>query len=174
MGGLAFIWGKVNDFRGSRFVLFFSFILASIYYLLMAHIHLFPAEGIKRALIFTSLVGGIAGGGQLMGDTTRRLMIAPEKNRVGFFSYLSVFGGQLPALIVPPITGPFIEAHKNFHIGSYGIYQIFFLSLAVLYIMILGLILKMKPIKEKPVGEIFRDVITENLMKLRDLIASPP
>ena len=74
----------------------------------------------------------------------------------------------------PPITGPFIEAHKNFHIGSYGIYQIFFLSLAVLYIMILGLILKMKPIKEKPVGEIFRDVITENLMKLRDLIASPP
>ncbi|HQL64544.1 MAG: Major Facilitator Superfamily protein [candidate division TA06 bacterium ADurb.Bin131] len=174
MGGLAFIWGKVNDFRGSRFVLFFSFILASIYYLLMAHIHLFPAEGIKRALIFTSLVGGIAGGGQLMGDTTRRLMIAPEKNRVGFFSYLSVFGGQLPALIVPPITGPFIEAHKNFHIGSYGIYQIFFLSLAVLYLMILGLILKMKPIKEKPVGEIFRDVITENLMKLRDLIASPP
>ncbi|HOC03465.1 MAG TPA: hypothetical protein PKK91_08305, partial [bacterium] len=64
--------------------------------------------------------------------------------------------------------------HKNFHIGSYGIYQIFFLSLAVLYLMILGLILKMKPIKEKPVGEIFRDVITENLMKLRDLIASPP
>jgi hypothetical protein len=36
------------------------------------------------------------------------------------------------------------------------------------------MILKMKPIKEKPVGEVFKDILTENLMKLRDLIASPP
>lgn len=174
MGGLAFVWGKVNDFRGSRFVLFFSFVLGLIYCLFMAHIHLFPSEGIPKALIFISLVGGIAGGGQLMGDTTRRLMIAPEKNRVGFFSYMTIFGGQLPALIVPPVAGRFIEFHKNMHIGSYGIYQILFLLLSFFHIFFLVMILKMRPIKEKPVGEIFKDVITENLMKLRDLIASPP
>ncbi len=174
MGGLAFIWGKVNDFRGSRFVLFFSFILGLLYCLLMAHIHLFPVGGIERALVFISLVGGIAGGGQLMGDTTRRLMIAPEKNRVGFYSYMTIFGGQLPALIVPPITGRFIESHRDIHIGSYGIYQILFLVLCLFHIVFLVMILKMKPVKEKPVGEIFKDVITENLMKLRDLIAGPP
>ncbi|HOL49083.1 MAG TPA: MFS transporter [bacterium] len=174
MGGLAFIWGKVNDFRGSRFVLFFSFLLGLIYCLLMAHIHKFPLQGIEQALIFISLIGGIAGGGQLMGDTTRRFLIAPAKKRVAFFSYLVIFGGQLPALIVPPISGRIIENYKHISISGYGIYQLIFLLIGILHIVFLGMILKMKPIKEKPVGEVFKDVVAENLMKLRDLIASPP
>ncbi|MGC8804721.1 MAG: MFS transporter, partial [Candidatus Ratteibacteria bacterium] len=174
MGGLAFIWGKVNDFRGSRFVLFFSFLIGMLYSLLMAHIHKFPSQGMEQALIFISLIGGIAGGGQLMGDTTRRFLIAPEKNRVAFFSYLAIFGGQLPALIVPPISGKIIENYKNISIAGYGIYQLIYLLLAFFHIVFLVMILKMKPIKEKPVVEVFKDVLTENLMKLRDLIASPP
>ncbi|MCM8817675.1 MAG: MFS transporter [Candidatus Omnitrophica bacterium] len=174
MGGLAFIWGKVNDFRGSRFVLVFSFLLGMLYCFLIAHIHLFPAEGVEKALIFITLIGGIAGGGQLMGDTTRRFLIAPEKNRVAFFSYLVIFGGQLPALIVPPVSGNFIENHKNLYLGGYGIYNLLFLFIGICHIILVAMVLKMKPIKERPVGEIFKDVITENLIKLRDLIASPP
>lgn len=174
MGGLAFIWGKVNDFRGSRFVLFFSFFLAIIWCIMMTYVHKFPEGNIQKALILISLIGGIAGGGQLMGDTTRRFLIAPEKNRVEFFSYIVIFGGQLPALIVPPIAGRIIEHYRNLRIGDFGIYQLLFLILAVFHIVLLGMILKMKPIKEKPVGEVFKDILTENLMKLRDLIASPP
>ncbi|HXK45309.1 MAG TPA: hypothetical protein PL060_05075, partial [bacterium] len=59
-------------------------------------------------------------------------------------------------------------------ISGYGIYQLIFLLIGILHIVFLGMILKMKPIKEKPVGEVFKDVVAENLMKLRDLIASPP
>ncbi|MCM8764333.1 MAG: hypothetical protein NC830_03070, partial [Candidatus Omnitrophica bacterium] len=117
---------------------------------------------------------GIAGGGQLMGDTTRRFLIAPEKNRVAFFSYLVIFGGQLPALIIPPISGRFIESHRNFSFYGYGIYQLLFFLVGLFHIVLIAMILKMKPIKEKPVGEVFKDVVTENLMKLKDLIASPP
>ncbi|MCM8822190.1 MAG: MFS transporter [Candidatus Omnitrophica bacterium] len=174
MGALAFIWGKVNDFRGSRFVLLFSFILGMLWCLMIAHVHLFPADGAKKALIFISLFGGIAGGGQLMGDTTRRFLIAPEKNRVAFFSYLVIFGGQLPALIIPPISGRIIESHRNISFYGYGIYQLLFLLVGLFHIVLIAMILKMKPIKEKPVGEVFKDVVTENLMKLRDLIANPP
>lgn len=174
MGGLAFIWGKVNDFRGSRFVLFLSFVLGMISCFLIAHIHLFPSDNLKQALIFITLLGGIAAGGQLMGDTTRRFLISPEKNRVEFFSYLVIFGGQLPALIVPPISGRFIENHRNFSFAGYGIYQFLFLVIGIFHVVLLAMILQMKPIKEKPVKEVFKDVITENLMKLRDLIANPP
>ncbi|MCX7706132.1 MAG: MFS transporter, partial [bacterium] len=174
MGGLAFIWGKVNDFRGSRFVLVFSFILGMLYCLLIAHIHFFPSENLQTALIFITLIGGIAGGGQLMGDTTRRFLIAPEKNRVAFFSYLVIFGGQLPALLVPPISGRFIESQRNFSFCGYGIYQLLFLFVGLCHILFIAMVLKMKPIKEKPVGEIFKDVVNENLIKLRDLIESSP
>ncbi len=173
MGGLAFVWGKVNDFRGSRFVLFFSFVLGMLYCLLIAHIHLFPSEGLRKALVFISIIGGVAAGGQLMGDTTRRFLIAPEKGRVAFYSYLVIFGGQLPALIMPPVSGRVIENYRNINIGGYGIYQILFLICAAIHIVLLAMILRMKPIKEKPVGEVFKDVIVENLNKLRDLIASP-
>lgn len=174
MGGLAFIWGKINDFRGSRFILVFSFILGMIYCFLIAHIHLFPAEGIKKALIFITLIGGIAAGGQLMGDTTRRFLVAPEKNRVAFFSYIVIVGGHLPALIVPPISGRYIENHRDFYFYGYGIYHFLFLLVGFCHILLIAIVLKMKPIKEKPVGEIFKDVVTENLMKLRDLISQAP
>ncbi len=62
----------------------------------------------------------------------------------------------------------------NFYIGTYGIYELLLLLIGVFHILLIGMILKMKPIKEKPVGEVFKEVINENLMKIRDVIARPP
>jgi len=174
MGGLAFAWGKLNDYRGSRFVLFVSFVLGLIFWIFMAHLKMFPPDRLNHVLVALCFFGGIAGGGQLMGDTTRRMGLAPETGKVAFYSYLLIVGGQLPAIIASPLAGVFIERHRGFVFHGYGIYEIIFLTYAVFNLFFLVQILWMKPIREKPVGEIFRDAMNENLMKVRDLIASPP
>jgi MFS family permease len=174
MGGLAYSWGKLNDYRGSRFVLFISFLLGLIFWVLMAHLKWFPPDRLNHTLIALALLGGIAGAGQAMGDSTRRFGLAPETGRVAFFSYLMIVSCQLPAIFASPLAGMLIEKHRNFRVGGYGIYEIIFLAYALMNIFFLVQFLRMGSVKERPVGEIFRDVVNENLMKVRDIIASPP
>jgi len=145
-----------------------------IFWVLMANLRLFPPERLNHTLVVLILFGGIVGSGQLMGDSTRRLGLAPETGRIAFFSYLMIVACQLPAILVSPLAGILIEKHKNFRIGTYGIYELIFLVYALMNAFFLMQILRMRPIKERPVGEIFRDVVNENLMKVRDIIASPP
>ncbi|MCM8817676.1 MAG: MFS transporter [Candidatus Omnitrophica bacterium] len=173
-GFSVFGWGKLVDRHGSRYVLFVSCVLAVIHMILLAHIHIFPSFLIKNFLIVVSFLGGVVFAGQLMGDTTRRMALSPEKNKFSYFAYMLVFGAQLPAVIASPLSGLIIQKNRNFHLGLYGIYQIMLILTGLLYVLLLYQILEMKPLKEKPVIDLLKDSITESLMKVRDVIASPP
>ncbi|MCM8822189.1 MAG: MFS transporter [Candidatus Omnitrophica bacterium] len=173
-GFSVFGWGKVADRYGSRYVLFVSCLLAILHMFFLAHIHLFSIQLIRKLLIFSSFFGGVVFAGQLMGDTTRRMALSPEKNKPSYFACMLVFGAQLPAVISSPLAGFLIQRNREFHSGIYGIYQFVMIATGLLYFVLLFNILQMKPLKERPIIELLRDSITESLMKVRDVIASPP
>jgi len=166
----AFGWGKLVDRHGSRYVLFVSCLLAVLHLFFLSHVHLIPFELMKKLLLVASFFGGVILAGQLMGDTTRRMALAPEENKSSYFAYMLVFGAQLPVIIASPLAGFVLERFKHFHSGIYGIYQIVMIISAFMYCLLLFHIMKMRPVKEKPVLEILRDTISENLMKLKDMI----
>lgn len=173
-GFSVFGWGKLVDRHGSRYVLFLSCGLAIFHMFLLAHVHLFNIDLIKHLLIFASFLGGIVFAGQLMGDTTRRMALAPERNKSSYFAYMLVFGAQLPAVIASPFAGFLLQKFRDFHSGIYGIYQIVMIFTGLFYFFLLYQILHMRPLKEKPVIELLKDSITESLMKVRDVISSAP
>ncbi|HOK80308.1 MAG TPA: MFS transporter [bacterium] len=169
-----FGWGRVVDRHGSRYVLFVSCCFAILYLLLLSHIHLFPEPLMKKLLLFISFFGGVVFAGQLMGDTTRRMALCPEQNKSSYFAYMLVFGAQLPLIVASPLSGFILERYRNFQSGLYGIYQTIMILTMFLHLLLLYQIFQMRPLKEKPIVEILKYDITESLMKLRDVIASPP
>ncbi len=173
-GFSVFGWGKLVDRHGSRYVLFVSCLMAVIHMIFLAHIHVFPSFLIKNFLIFVSFLGGVVFAGQLMGDTTRRMALSPENNKFSYFAYMLVFGAQLPSVIASPLSGFIIQKNRNFNFGLYGIYQIMLIFTGLLYVLLLYQILQMRPLKERPVIDLLKDSITESLMKVRDVISSPP
>ncbi|MCX7705261.1 MAG: MFS transporter [bacterium] len=173
-GFSVFGWGKLVDRYGSRFILFVSCMLAVLHMFFLAHIHLFQFNVMKNLLLFASFLGGVVFAGQLMGDTTRRMALSPEDNKSSYFAFMLVFGAQLPAVIASPLAGFLIQRNRNFHLGIYGIYQIFMILTGLLYCLLMYQILQMKPLKERSVMDLLKDSITESLMKVRDIITSPP
>ncbi|MCM8815158.1 MAG: MFS transporter, partial [Candidatus Omnitrophica bacterium] len=173
-GFAAFVWGKIVDGRGSRYVLFISCSLAVLHMFFLAHIHLFSIQWMKSLLIMLSFLGGVAFSGQLMGDTTRRMTLSPEKNKLSYFAYVQVFGAQIPLVIASPLAGYLIQRNRGFHAGIYGIYQTVMIIAGLFYLVLLHTIIRMRPLKEKPILELLKDSMTEGLMKIRDIIASPP
>ncbi len=173
-GFSVFGWGRVVDRYGSRYVLFVSCLLAILHMLLLSHIHLFPFVFLRNILVLASFLGGVVFAGQLMGDTTRRMALSPEKNKFSYFAYMLVFGAQLPSIIASPVAGFLIQKNRDLQFGIYGIYQIIMITTGLFYVILLYQIFKMKPLKEKPVVELLKDSITESLMRIGDIIASPP
>lgn len=169
-----FGWGKLVDRYGSRYVLFVSCLMAILHLSILAHIHLFPVELIKIYAMACSFLGGVVFAGQLMGDTTRRMALAPQEKRSSYFACMLVLGAQAPLLVASPVSGFLIQRYRNFTIGCYGIYQVAILATMFFHLVLLWQIQKMHPIKEKPVMELLRNSLTEFLMKVRDAIASPP
>lgn len=74
-----FGWGKLVDRYGSRYVLFVSCLLAVFHLSVLAHIHLFPADLIGIYTMVCSFLSGVVFAGQLMGDTTIKMALAPSK-----------------------------------------------------------------------------------------------
>jgi len=173
-GFSVFGWGRVVDRHGSRYVLFISCCLAVLHLLLLSHVHLFPDQWLKKFLLFISFFGGVVFAGQLMGDTTRRMALCPQQNKSSYFAYMLVFGAQVPLIVASPLSGFVLQRYRDFQSGFYGIYQSVMLLTGFLYLFLLYQILQMRPVKEKPVMELLKYDITESLLKLRDVIASPP
>jgi hypothetical protein len=172
-GLTVFAWGKLTDHRGSRFVLFISFLLGFLYMMLLAYVKFFPVRYIRVILSGIAFLGGIASAGQLMGDTTRRMALAPESEKFSYFSYVMIFGAQFPAIIASPLAGFILERNRYRSLFGQGIYQMLFIFVGLLHLVFFYRILRMKPIRERPVDEILKDVISSGLMKVRDVIASP-
>ncbi len=170
----AFGWGKLADRYGSRYVLFVSCILAIFHLSVLMHIHLLPVDLVKMYAMVCSFLGGVVLAGQLMGDTTRRMALAPQERSFSYFAFMLVFGAQLPVLVASPVAGFLIQRYRHLRVGFYGIYQLVIFVTVFLYIVLLWQISRMRPLKEKPVMELLKNSLTESLMKIRDIIASPP
>lgn len=169
-----FAWGKLNDSKGSRFVLFSALLYSPVFWFIFAHLRLFPAcfiPGILTALYFCS---GISLAGYQMATTTRRMSLAPASKRFSFCSYVMIFGEQMPAVIAAPIGGFLLERNKNFVFAGYGIYPFFFILAGFAGLFMLYMAAKMEPVKERPLKELFAEGMAQNLLKFRDIIVHPP
>ncbi|MCL4377615.1 MAG: MFS transporter [Actinobacteria bacterium] len=169
-----YAWGEINDKRGSRFVLFSSLLYAPVFWFILANLDFFPGQYISRILIVLYFFSGISNAGFLMAVTTRRMTLAPPSEKISFYSNLMIFGEQFPMIISSPLAGFILQRNKNFTIGQYTIYPLLFIFTGFAGMYLLFKVLKMEALEEKPLKEIFTEVISQNLLKFKDIITSPP
>ncbi|MCL5409016.1 MAG: MFS transporter [Candidatus Omnitrophica bacterium] len=169
-----YAWGEINDKRGSRFVLFSSLLYGPIFWFILANIVFFPKQYISIILIVLYFFSGISNAGYQMSVSTRRMSLAPQSEKISFYSNLMIWGEQFPVIISAPLAGFILQKNKNFTIGHYTIYPLLFIFTSFASMYLLFKVLQMESIKEKPLKEIFTEVISQNLLKFKDIITSPP
>jgi len=168
------MWGRLNDLKGSRYVLFSSLLLAPLYWMTFCRITTIPAPHLPHVLTGLYFISGIVSAGQDMAKTTRRMTLAPAGTKFSWLGYAWTVDTQVPALIAAPLGGFILQKNSHLLVGSLGIYQILFLGAAVIHLLLLLVILAMKPLKERPLGEIMKETVSGGLLKFRDFVVSPP
>ena len=169
-----YIWGKINDSRGSRFVLFSALLYIPVFWLTLSQLKFIPKLYIPHLLIGLFFLSGISNAGYLMATSTRRMALAPVSKSFSFYSQLMIFGEQFPIIISSPLAGFIIQKNKYFSIGPYTIYPLLFIFTTFASVYLLFETMRMEPLKERALKEIFTEVIYHNLMRIKTIIAAPP
>ncbi|MFA5645693.1 MAG: MFS transporter [Candidatus Ratteibacteria bacterium] len=166
-------WGKLNDVKGSRFVLFASLLFSTLFWFVLCNLRLFPSHYLREILIGLYFLSGLGSGGQELALTTRRMVLAPGEELVPYLAYFLILGGNVPAILFPLLGGAVLQRFSSFAIGGIGIYQLLFFLVGVADIFLLFYITKMPRLKEASLKRVFRDLVNDGLMKFHEVLVSP-